>query len=74
MRTEFVCFECCDYDLMQEVMATLSQGRNIRYSNLEYRCGWRLIDREDGDWCFEGTISQILVLQFYGLEPWELPF
>ena len=72
--SEFVCFECCDYDLMQEVINTLSQGRNVRYSNLEYRCGWRLIDREDGDWCFEGTISQILVLQFYGLKPWELPF
>lgn len=71
---EFVCFECHDHDLMEEVMNTLAQGRNIRYSNLEYRCGWHLWDREDGDWCFRGTISQILVLQFYGLEPWELPF
>lgn len=74
MSEEFVYFECNDRDLMDEVMATLSQGRNIRYSNLQYRCGWKLWDREDGDWCFQGTASQVIVLQFYGLEVMELPF
>ena len=61
-------FECEDIEVLETAMEAISQGRNIRYNNLRYRCGWVIRDLEDNSYVFRGYLSQALILQMCGID------
>lgn len=61
-------FECEDVEVLEMAMEAISQGRNIRYRNLRYHCGWEIRDLEDNCYVFSGYLSQALILQMCGID------
>ncbi len=66
-REVSISFECEDTETLEIAMNAISQGRNIRYNNLRYRCGWVIRDLEDNCYVFSGYLSQALILQMCGI-------
>lgn len=61
-------FTCEDFEEFEQLLEVLARGRNVRGDRRTYKCGWEIVDTTGGEYYFEGTVQQAIVIQMMGYD------